>query len=60
MEKLKKIEDKSTSVLRTYVSKLRSFRWNARMYLVFTIIFGAAMGVRRLIFNFFVLSLGYD
>ncbi len=30
------------------------------MYLVFTIIFGAAMGVRRLIFNFFVLSLGYD
>ena len=30
------------------------------MYLYFTIIFGAAMGIRRLIFNFFVLSLGYD
>ncbi len=60
MEKLKKIETKTTSVFQTYIAKLREFRWNARMYLVFIIIFGAAMGVRRLIFNFFVLSLGYD
>jgi MFS family permease len=30
------------------------------MYLIHTIIFGAALGVRRLLFNFFVLSLGYD
>ena len=60
MENLKQIKRKTTSVLQTYATRLRSFRWNARMYLVFTIIFGAAMGVRRLIFNFFVLSLGYD
>ncbi|HSM24667.1 MAG TPA: MFS transporter [Anaerolineaceae bacterium] len=60
MEKIKQIKGKTSSVLKTYASRLRAFRWNARMYLVFTIIFGAAMGVRRLIFNFFVLSLGYD
>ncbi len=60
MENLKQIKSKTTSVLQTYAARLRAFRWNARMYLVFTIIFGAAMGVRRLIFNFFVLSLGYD
>ncbi len=60
MEYFKTIKGKTTSVLTTYSSRLRAFRWNARMYLIFTIIFGAAMGVRRLIFNFFVLSLGYD
>ena len=60
MENLKQIKGRTTSVLQTYAARLRAFRWNARMYLVFTIIFGAAMGVRRLIFNFFVLSLGYD
>lgn len=60
MENLKQIRSKTASVLQTYAARLRAFRWNARMYLVFTIIFGAAMGVRRLIFNFFVLSLGYD
>ena len=60
MNNIKQIKGKTTSVLKTYAERLRAFRWNARMYLVFTIIFGAAMGVRRLIFNFFVLSLGYD
>jgi MFS family permease len=60
MENLSQLKSKTTSVLKTYAERLRAFRWNARMYLVFTIIFGAAMGVRRLIFNFFVLSLGYD
>lgn len=60
MEHFKQFNNRSKAVLQTYASRLRSFRWNARMYLVFTIIFGAAMGVRRLIFNFFVLSMGYD
>ena len=60
MENLKIFKSKTASVLKTYSARLRAFRWNARMYLIFTIIFGAAMGVRRLIFNFFVLSLGYD
>jgi len=57
---LKQMKYKSSEVIRTYLDRLREFRWNARMYLIFTIIFGAAMGVRRLIFNFFVLSVGYD
>jgi len=43
MENFKQIKIKTTSVLQTYATRLRSFRWNARMYLVFTIIFGAAM-----------------
>lgn len=48
------------NVLRTYLDRLQAFHWNARMYLLHAIVFGAAMGVRRLIFNFFILSLGYD
>ncbi len=47
-------------VLGTYVDRVSAFRWNARLYLLFTIISGAAMGIRRLLFNFYVLSLGYD
>jgi MFS family permease len=46
--------------MQAYWNQISAFQWNARMYLVNTIIFGAALGVRRLLFNFFVLSLGYD
>lgn len=49
-----------SNVLSTYLDRLRAFRWNARMYLLHAIAFGAAMGIQRLIFNFFILSLGYD
>ncbi len=48
------------AVLSTYISRIQAFHWNARLYLMYTIIFGAAMGIRRLLFNFYVLSLGYD
>lgn len=48
------------NMIATYLDRVGSFHWNARMYLLHAVIFGAAMGVRRLIFNFFVLSLGYD
>lgn len=48
------------SLVGTYADRLHAFHKNARLYLLYTIIFGAAMGVRRLIFNFYVLSLGYD
>ncbi|PKN83684.1 MAG: hypothetical protein CVU46_16345 [Chloroflexi bacterium HGW-Chloroflexi-8] len=48
------------SILYAYRNQVSSFQWNARMYLIHTIVFGAALGVRRLLFNFFVLSLGYD
>jgi len=43
-----------------YGTHIRAFKPNARMYLLNVIITGAVMGVFRLLFNFFVLSLGYD
>ncbi len=48
------------NILNEYGLRLRAFRPNARLYLVNVIITGAAMGVFRLLFNFYVLSLGYD
>ena len=47
-------------VLATYADRLRAFNPNARLYLLNVILAGAAMGVFRLLFNFYVLSLGYD
>lgn len=46
--------------LHNYLEKLSLFRRNARLYLLVTIISGLAFGVFRLLFNFYVLSLGYD
>ncbi len=53
------VRSASTSV-RTYGNRLRLFRPNARLYLLSIIVSAAAMGVFRLIFNFFVLSRGFD
>jgi MFS family permease len=47
-------------VLREYGWHIRLFRPNARLYLINVVIAGASMGVFRLLFNFYVLSLGYD
>ena len=46
--------------LRNYVSQLRRFQPNARLYLLYSFASGFAMGILRLLFNFYVLSLGYD
>jgi len=46
--------------LKDYAGHLLAFRPNARLYLVNAIIAGAAMGIFRLLFNFYVLSLGFD
>jgi MFS family permease len=43
-----------------YAAHVRSFKPNARLYLLNVIITGAVMGVFRLLFNFYVLSLGFD
>ncbi|HNO94932.1 MAG TPA: MFS transporter, partial [Anaerolineales bacterium] len=43
-----------------YSSHIRAFKPNARLYLLNVIITGAVMGVFRLIFNFYALSLGFD
>ncbi len=47
-------------VLGEYNSQIRAFKPNARLYLFNVILTGAVMGVFRLIFNFYVLSLGFD
>ena len=49
-----------SAVIRTYYKRVTAFSPNARKYLISTILFGSAMGVYRLLFNFYVLSLGYD
>jgi MFS family permease len=49
-----------SSALFEYGSRVKAFRPNARLYLLNVIVMGAAMGVFRLIFNFYVLALGYD
>lgn len=48
------------SVLTTYVARVRAFHPNARLYLASAIFTGAALGVYRLLFNFYVLSLNFD
>lgn len=48
------------SMLAEYRSRLAAFRPNARFYLLSVLITGATLGVFRLLFNFYVLSLGYD
>ena len=48
------------SVVKEYSSRVRAFKPNARYYLLSVVITGAAMGVYRLLFNFYALSLGYD
>lgn len=47
-------------VLRVYIDRVSAFHPNARLYLVSAVISGASMGVFRLLFNFYVLSLGFD
>jgi len=48
------------SAISEYGERVRSFQPNARLYLLNVIITGAAMGIYRLLFNFYVLSLGFD
>lgn len=43
-----------------YLHKVALFRPNARLYLVYMVLNGAAFGIYRLLFNFYVLSLGFD
>ncbi len=51
---------KSSPVISTYLARMRAFHPNARLYLLSAIMTGAALGVYRLISNFYVLSLNFD
>src|SRR5512136_2984379 len=46
--------------VKDYGDHLVAFRPNARLYLAYAIIAGIAIGIFRLLFNFYVLSLGFD
>jgi len=47
-------------VIQTYIQRVRAFSPNARKYLISIIIYGAGFGIHRILFNFFLRSLGYD
>lgn len=49
-----------THPIQDYLSKVKEFRPNARLYLVNVIITGLSMGIFRLLLNFYVLSLGFN
>lgn len=54
-------EEKSqVGVFGTYVQRVRQFSPNARFYLTGIVFSGVGTGIYRLLFNFYVLSLGYD
>jgi MFS family permease len=49
-----------SNVLHTYWTRVKQFSPNARLYLTSIILTGAALGIYRLLFNFYVLSLNMD
>jgi MFS family permease len=46
--------------MKEYGEHLVAFRPNARLYLIYGIVSGIALGIFRLLFNFYALSLGFD
>ena len=46
--------------IREYVSRLRQFGPNARLYLTYSFLSGFGFGILRLYFNLYVLALGFD
>jgi MFS family permease len=50
----------SDGVVRTYIKRVRAFSPNARKYLISIMIYGAGFGIHRILFNFFLRSLGFD
>ena len=56
----KKRRHASDGIIRTYIKRVSAFSPNARKYLISIIIFGAGFGIHRILFNFFLRSLGFD
>jgi MFS family permease len=57
------IDTPKRNVLRAvsmYAENLAAFQPNARLYLMNAVVLGVASGIFRLLFNFYVLSLGYN
>jgi MFS family permease len=49
-----------SDIVKTYLLRIGQFSRNARLYLVSAILTGAALGVYRLLFNFYALSLNLN
>ncbi|HKZ44800.1 MAG TPA: MFS transporter [Anaerolineales bacterium] len=49
-----------SDIISVYIKRLRQFSPNARLLLVSIVLTGASLGVYRLLFNFYALSLGID
>lgn len=47
-------------VIKTYIARVSAFRPNAWKYLISIMIYGVGFGIHRILFNFFLRSLGYD
>jgi len=60
VQQIQKRQGRVLRVLKTYIERIKAFSPNARKYLLSIIIYGTAIGVYRLLFNFYILSLGYD
>lgn len=60
MNNQNRIKPNPFRILGEYGSHVSAFTPNARLYLLNVIITGLVMGIFRLIFNFFALSLGFD
>jgi len=60
MNTKKRIKLNPFRILGEYGSHISAFKPNARFYLLNVILTGLVMGIFRLIFNFYALSLGFD
>ena len=53
-------EKPKASVAREYYKQVSAFKPNARKFLIYVLISGLTLGVYRLLFNFYAVSLGFD
>lgn len=49
-----------SGVIKTYIDRVGAFSPNARKFLISIMLYGAGFGVHRILFNFFLRSLGFD
>ncbi|MCJ7703087.1 MAG: MFS transporter [Anaerolineales bacterium] len=54
------MESSAVQTIKKYALRVRLFRPNARLYLLNVTLTGVSTGVFRLLFNFYILSLGFD
>ncbi|MGI6250193.1 MAG: MFS transporter [Anaerolineaceae bacterium] len=55
-----KPEAEKASFFQAYAGRLKLFSRNAKLYLASAVLFGIASGILNLLFNFFMLSMGYN